>query len=55
VQGELTLTSVLKDKIIALENGKLRPVTAAERELWLRSLCRHYRSAYFRATPAADE
>jgi hypothetical protein len=53
--GDATLTGVLKEKILALENGKLRPVTAAEPELWLRSLCRHYRSPYFNATPAVDE
>ena len=52
--GELTLTRVLGNKILALENGKLRPVTAAEPELFLRALCRHYRSPYFNATPAVD-
>jgi hypothetical protein len=46
---------VLKEKILALDGGRLRPVTAAEPELFLRSLCRHYRSPYFNATKVVDE
>ena len=53
--GDPTLTGVLKNKILALDGGKLRPVTAVEPELFLRSLNRHYRSPYFNATPAVDE
>ena len=55
VLGELTLTRVLGNKILALDGGNFRPVTVAEPELWLRWLWRHYQNPYFNATKAVDE